>query len=140
MALYSKIPIVNSERIFFSGHENGYTIASFKTPLKQIEFVIFELHAVSPPFKRRRFELKQTALHILRYNAANKILIGDFNTAPYSPYFKRLQKISGLKNSMLGHGITGTWPSFLPRPLRIPIDHVLISDQIEILRRDVVFI
>lgn len=64
------------------------------------------------------------------------LLMGDLNTSPWSPYFKRLLKESGLKNSMKGFGFQPTWPAHLPWP-RIPLDHVLHSPEITVHHRAV---
>lgn len=62
------------------------------------------------------------------------LLIGDLNTTPWSPYFRALEKESGLKNSMQGFGHQPSWPSGNAF-LRIPIDHMLHSDKIIIHNR-----
>ena len=53
------------------------------------------------------------------------------------PYFKKLEKISGLRSFMRGHGVSGTWPNFLPFLCRIPLDHVLVSSHIKVLERNI---
>jgi endonuclease/exonuclease/phosphatase (EEP) superfamily protein YafD len=54
------------------------------------------------------------------------LLIGDLNTSPWSPHFRRLVRDSGLRDSMRGHGVQASWPTNT-RLLRIPIDHALLS-------------
>ena len=63
------------------------------------------------------------------------ILLGDLNTTPWSHHFRRLLKQTRLLDSLRGHGVQGSWPSFLPAPLRIPIDHVLHSPEVAITGR-----
>ena len=55
------------------------------------------------------------------------VLIGDFNTSPWSLAFKRLLRHSGLKSAADGFGYQPTWPAQWPW-LGIPIDHCLVSD------------
>lgn len=62
------------------------------------------------------------------------LLIGDLNTTPWSYWFKRLLKESGLENSMQGFGFQPSWPANV-RLLRIPIDQVLHAPEITIHRR-----
>ncbi len=62
------------------------------------------------------------------------LLIGDLNTSPWSSHFRRLLKESGLKNSMQGFGVQPSWPADY-RFLRIPIDQMLHSPAIRVLRR-----
>ncbi len=38
---------------------------------------------------------------------------------------------------MQGLRIQGTWPSFIPFFLRIPLDHLLVSDNIHIIKQEV---
>jgi endonuclease/exonuclease/phosphatase (EEP) superfamily protein YafD len=64
------------------------------------------------------------------------LLIGDLNVSPWSSYFARLLKDSGLKNSMKGFGFQPSWPAG-NRFLRIPIDQILYSPQITIHHRTV---
>ena len=54
------------------------------------------------------------------------VLLGDLNITPWSPYFKDFIQVTGLQESRKGLGLYPTWPTWLP-PLRIPIDHSLIS-------------
>ena len=141
MALFSKMPIKKHERRHFKESVNEYTITSFSTPYQNIGFRLIELHAFSPArdisSKQRRSELENIAIVASSLSGENTILIGDLNTTPYSPYFQDLEKNSKLRCSMRGNGFSGTWPSFLPSVLRIPLDHVLVSDQIEVIERKV---
>ena len=59
------------------------------------------------------------------------LLLGDLNTSPWSPAYRRLIAASGLANAAQGRSIRPTWPSFLP-PLWIPLDHALHSDKIAV--------
>jgi endonuclease/exonuclease/phosphatase (EEP) superfamily protein YafD len=50
------------------------------------------------------------------------IIMGDLNSAPWSRVQRAFRARTGLDNHA---GWVATWPSFLPWPLRLPIDHVL---------------
>ena len=50
------------------------------------------------------------------------ILMGDFNSVPWSRVQSAFRAKTGLDNQA---GWDFTWPSLLPWPLRLPIDHVL---------------
>jgi len=58
------------------------------------------------------------------------ILSGDFNCVPWSQYFARLEKDSGMRNSGRGLLPELTWTGDLPPFARIPIDHILVSPQV----------
>lgn len=64
------------------------------------------------------------------------ILLGDLNVTPWCHYFRKLLRDSGLKNSGAGWGIQPTWPTYF-LPLRIPIDHCLVSSGITITGRKI---
>ncbi len=55
------------------------------------------------------------------------IIIGDFNTTPWSPAFRRLAS-GGWRDAadVVGRGLRPTWPSWTPLPVS-PLDHVLVS-------------
>lgn len=84
---------------------------------------------------QRKQELEEISTIITQLPNEHKILIGDLNTTPYSPYFHELQKNSGLKNAMQGLRIQGTWPSDVPFFLRIPLDHLLVSSKICVIKQ-----
>lgn len=62
------------------------------------------------------------------------VMAGDFNCTPFSGSFGRLTRTAGLRDSRRGWGYQGTFPEHTPY-LRIPIDHVLVSREIHVIRR-----
>ncbi|WP_119303541.1 endonuclease/exonuclease/phosphatase family protein [Dongia deserti] len=50
------------------------------------------------------------------------ILMGDLNSVPWSRVQRAFRARTGLDNQA---GWSSSWPSFLPWPLRLPIDHIL---------------
>ena len=64
----------------------------------------------------------------------NRLAVGDLNCSPWSPYFRDFIKETNLRDSSLGRGVTNTW---FPMPIGIglPIDHVLVSPEIEVVDR-----
>ncbi len=65
------------------------------------------------------------------------ITMGDLNITPWSPIFSEVLKTGGLRDSRVGFGIHQSWPTFLPSFMRIPIDHALVSSNIDITFRGV---
>ena len=57
------------------------------------------------------------------------LLMGDFNTSPWSLAFRRFLSRSGLRDAARGFGYRPTWPAQRPW-LGIPIDHHVVSDGI----------
>lgn len=64
------------------------------------------------------------------------VILGDLNTTPWSPYFRRLLAAGSLHDSALGRGVHPTWNSRL-LPFGLPIDHVLVGGGIGVLARHV---
>lgn len=139
VAVFSRIPIRDSVRKHFADSWNEYTEIHFHTLAQGITFNLTELHAMPPAGKQnsaqRNAELKEITVVTNQQGESSKILIGDMNITPYSPWFWQMERSTRLNNSMQGKAVAGTWPSFLPALLRIPIDHVLVSDNIEVLER-----
>ncbi len=55
------------------------------------------------------------------------IILGDLNTTPWSYAFKILTGDGSLVSTQNGWGNQGTWPTRLPLPWLLPIDHCLVS-------------
>ena len=53
---------------------------------------------------------------------ADLIVMGDLNSVPWSRVQRVFRDKTGLDNDA---GWSSSWPSFLPWPLRLPIDHIL---------------
>jgi endonuclease/exonuclease/phosphatase (EEP) superfamily protein YafD len=92
-----------------------------------------------PPVGQSRALRRNTLLKEIGAQAAGdgpRILVGDLNCTPWSPHFRDLCRSADLRDSARGQGMTPTWfPSFLP--IGIPIDHVLVSEEIGITGRSV---
>jgi endonuclease/exonuclease/phosphatase (EEP) superfamily protein YafD len=59
---------------------------------------------------------------------APHIIIGDLNTTPWSYAFSILTGDGQLVSTLDGLGNQGTWPTGLPLPWKLPIDHCLLSE------------
>lgn len=98
------------------------------------DVVIYSRHPETPfgtGADARNIAMMEMAQAIAQDPAPYKILAGDFNMTPYSPYFRDLLKVSGLHYHSPGVLPVTTWPSFALLPfLKIPIDHVLYSDDL----------
>ena len=63
-----------------------------------------------------------------------KLVLGDFNAAPWGHVMQTIAAKGGV--SLLS-GSGGTWPSFLPKQMRIPIDHMLAGPGLRFAKRQV---
>ncbi len=144
MALLSRHPLHNVQRTSFSASLPEHTSATVTLPDGQT-FQLYETHTlppISPGYSSvRNNELMQLADIILADSEAHKVFLGDFNITPYSVWFRDTERRSGLKSAMREVGIQslggGTWPTFLPNLFRIPIDHLLVSAKISVIKRDI---
>jgi endonuclease/exonuclease/phosphatase (EEP) superfamily protein YafD len=63
------------------------------------------------------------------------VVLGDLNASYWSVVFEELVAEHELRNTALGWGLQGTWPSW--SPVRVPIDHALVSPDLVVARRAV---
>ncbi|MEA2001184.1 MAG: hypothetical protein U9N84_04780 [Actinomycetota bacterium] len=63
------------------------------------------------------------------------VIVGDFQTTPWSHAFQGLEEDTGLENSMAGFGLQTTWPADRWAFFRIPIDHLLHSPELTTIDR-----
>ncbi len=92
-----------------------------------------------PPSTAENARLRKRQLQELAARARGKsqpvVVCGDLNATPWSPWFADLLRDGGLRNSAQGRGLFGSWPALLPAPLRIPLDHCLVSPSIAVIDR-----
>jgi endonuclease/exonuclease/phosphatase (EEP) superfamily protein YafD len=69
------------------------------------------------------------------------IFLGDLNLTPWSPYYSRLIRNTGLHNTRLGFGIEPSWiepathvhlPNWVTTLVKIPIDHIFVSQDLKV--------
>ena len=68
-----------------------------------------------------------------------RLLLGDLNITSWSPHFTDLLQGTGLRDGRAGFGIQPTWPDLpgIAGLTQIPIDHTLVSDDVEVVARRV---
>jgi endonuclease/exonuclease/phosphatase (EEP) superfamily protein YafD len=97
------------------------------------------------PFRRDLFERRNKQLNGLSEAIAKRtlptIVMGDLNLTPWSPYYGKLIRETGLHNAQLGFGIFPTYPqpspltkfpSWMAPLLQMPIDHGLVTREIRV--------
>jgi endonuclease/exonuclease/phosphatase (EEP) superfamily protein YafD len=62
------------------------------------------------------------------------VILGDLNGTPFSPWFGRLLRDGGLKDTGKGFGLPATWRG---NGIGLPIDHILVSRSWRVLDRQV---
>lgn len=136
LAVFSRHPFIQEEVLYFTDFD--LPAAAFEVAMNKTTYHIVGAHPLPPAngfnFHARNAELIDLAKRISSTSPA--IFMGDFNLTPFSPYFRRILSISGLRDSSLGLGLRPTWKSSNPM-FAIPIDHILISQDLAVTSREI---
>lgn len=101
--------------------------------LDGVQIAILNLHVIRPRDQGTNRVLEASFGDVSNWvqqaQAAEKevIVIGDFNSTPWSHPFQNLLSNATLQNAQQGYGLRSTWPATLPNFLRLPIDHAVHS-------------
>jgi endonuclease/exonuclease/phosphatase (EEP) superfamily protein YafD len=132
-AIFSKLPLENAAIKSFSQQRRSLS-ADVKFQDKTISLLL--VHP-SVPIKQHSFIDRNKQLAAFGEYAAQVknplVVVGDFNTTMWSPFYKNMINTGKLRNARSGFGLLPTWPTFMPL-LYIPIDHVLVSKEIGVLK------
>ncbi len=119
------------EKIYFSQHADYPSITARITTQTQ-ETIQFALIHPPPPITEHTQQVRNDVLLGTAAWAAEQtdpiVVLGDFNATSWSKIFNELLETGNLQDSRLNNGVQPSWPSFLPKAFRIPIDHVLVRD------------
>ena len=91
---------------------------------------LFAVHFTRPwPFhslgsNRAQFRQANALAAAVREWPGAKIVAGDMNATTWTPIVKALAEAA---SGQALAGVSGTWPSYLPGVLKMPIDHVIVS-------------
>lgn len=129
MNLWSRLPIKDVGVLPIGVRQEPAIQATLTTPQGR-SLRLFGVHAtwpMAPPSAERRNQQFARLAQVARATTSLPLLIvGDLNVSPFSPYFKQLLAMGGLRSAATGYGWEPTWPSFL-LPLGIQIDHALVN-------------
>ena len=136
MAVFSRVPFEDVQVLQLDS--STHIAIAVKLNLHGREVTLLSLHPPTPitasKFENRNQQFYEAG-NLLNSVEGSKILIGDLNTTMWSPYFNMLLRNAHLRDARLGLGLKTTWPMPLPSFLRLPIDHCLVSADVEV--RDV---
>ncbi len=116
--------------------ERGNLLLEATLEINQKSVIFYGVHAQRPGLRNFNERKSQFFLLARKINEHSLpvIVAGDLNSTPYSPIFRQLLKLSGLRDSREGFGWQPSWPTNFP-PLWLPIDHILVSPEIQVYRR-----
>ncbi|REJ64690.1 MAG: hypothetical protein DWQ31_20590 [Planctomycetota bacterium] len=137
-AFFSKLPPRRMEVVELSGIDLPSVSAELELPNGRT-LSLLATHPL-PPVGRARSAARNTQLaaaaEMVGAMSGPKMLLGDLNATGWSPYSADLLDVAGVRDSRHGFGVQGSWGprrgllSWLPR---LPIDHILVSDEIEMI-------
>ncbi|HOC00646.1 MAG TPA: endonuclease/exonuclease/phosphatase family protein [Verrucomicrobiota bacterium] len=137
IALFSRHPFSEARMIGLG--EAGLPSIEAEVQIGGQPVWIFGTHPL-PPSGAENARLRDAQLeHAADHAAArtgSRLLLGDLNTTPWSPVYRRLLARSGLIDTLRGRGYQPTWPGHFV-PLWIPLDHCLASPDLTVLDRRV---
>ena len=104
----------------------------------QYPLSFYAMHAMTPIQGKyqlvRNVELAALAATAAADRTPHIVIEGDWNITPYSPYFRRVERDSALRESRLAPLPLPTWPSWgVPWLTQIPIDHILTDDGLRLI-------
>ncbi len=136
IALFSKIELKNPRIEYFGDAKLPSAAAEFYAGDGEVS--VITTHPL-PPASRIGYEYRNNQLAAIVQNRnsfkSSMILLGDLNTTSWSYGFQNLLKGMDLYDSRRGYGIGFSWPASMSL-LSIPIDHCLVSKDIEVLKRE----
>jgi len=109
--------------------------ARIQTRIQGRDLTLISLHPRTPIFPTwfpDRNQRLAYAARLARQERQPMIWLGDFNITPWSPVYTQVLDHPELISCRRGFGLSPTWISWLPAPLRIPIDHAFINAGLEV--------
>lgn len=136
IAVYSKYPFEDVEDLDLGDDQSSHLRILLQLPGGRAE--VYAVHLASPPSglqaAQRNTQLRRLAARIAAADPAlPRIVVGDFNSTPFSPFFRDLLRDTGLRDGRRPFGLHYTWPA-LPVPVWIAIDHCLVSANVVVTR------
>ena len=135
--ILSRFPLTDNIAALPAAHTNR-SLGSVAVDVNGRQLNLFAAHLTLPfPFNRYGMQPEQAAEVADAVKAATgaRLLVGDFNAAGWGAAMRNIGDAAGL-TALTGPG--GSWPSFLPRQLGIPIDHVLASPELALVSRELI--
>ena len=132
IALLSIYPLTRQQVVDLNAPAYPAITATVQVGARQLN--VIGVHPLSPTSATRARQ-RNAQLAALGKLAANSdrplVMLGDFNSTPWSPHFQRLLADTGLRDAAAGLGLDITWPAFMPL-LGVPIDHCLVSPEVAV--------
>ncbi len=133
MMVLSKEPIGPIKETYFTNSKNVVSLV-FKLLINGKKYNILAAHT-APPIGIKRFRQRNMHLRGISNWASNQngstLVLGDLNTTPFSYSYKKFLEISRLNDPREQRGYLATWGPIGLFGFQIPIDHILLSNDLE---------
>jgi len=132
VGLFSKNPIKIAHTIDLGGHPYPALVASVVVDDTVVNVIVMR---PPPPILKQWAQAQRDQFYALKALVADltgpTVVLGDFNSTPWSPTFRQLLAGSGLRDANIGFSYAPTWPAGAGI-LALPIDHCLVSSGISV--------
>lgn len=133
LGIWSRLPLASKQEVFLGPSQIPSIYAAINWNGEKLH--LLTTHPYPPvnivSFQERNAQYLELVKFLKRHNGA-QVLIGDLNVTPWSPYYRQLERDSGLRNARRGFGLLPSWPSHFNPLMRIPIDHALVSPSLNV--------
>lgn len=136
IAIYSKLPWRSCEFVELSEALSvPSVVARFDLPNGE-PLNLIGTHPL-PPMTHSMWEARNSLFTGLaertnQLGPTRTIVAGDLNCTPWSYWFGRLLRESRLENSAVGYGLNISWRPYRTAVLGLPIDHLLVGEEIDV--------
>jgi len=143
IGLYSRHPLSDVDCFSLNEDSIKSIAATVKTDARS--YRVIATHPLPPiglsGSQSRNEHLQLLGERVLKLRSANKelpvVVMGDLNLTPWSPLFGDFETQSGLKQATDANEIFPTWYARPLFPFGLVLDHVLISDDLKCIRREI---
>lgn len=133
MAIMSRFPITELKVLQLS--DEGYPTLSATIMINNLPTQVLVVHP-PPPMTGRLSRIRNEqfdAIAAMARENPRMIVLGDFNTTPWTASYRRITRGNGMKLASGGFAYATTWPTQLSL-LGIPIDHIMIAPSMSVVR------
>jgi len=134
LAVFSRLPFAEAELIDLA--QTNSVHARFVVEVGSRPLEVFAVHFFQPTSsiraRNRNLQIEDLTDRLIE-SKHRRLVVGDMNLTPFSPYFSRLADRSGLQDARRVDGIHITWPTSA-LPIWIPIDHALADSAVNVVR------
>ena len=128
VAILSRLPLEEVAEHTFSPEQEGLA-ATIVAGRRRARMIV--VHNETPG----QVEYEQGLAHLARQCGeidGALLLVGDLNSSNWSPWFRRILREGGMRDTRRGYGtLSSWWPLDFPI-LRFPIDHVLVKGPVRL--------